>query len=107
LLWHGFNYLPAYREYSRELKKLNDMRTSRLLLLAAVGGAVALLLTTDKGKKIRKNITDNAGDSLASLKDMLSKEVQGLAEEARAQISGLLDQGTKATSKAKKTVGSL
>ncbi len=94
------------------------MRTSKLLLLAAVGGAVALLLTTEKGKKIRRNIADNAEDwkdqlndyatdTLASLKKMVSKEVDGLTDDARAQISDLVAEGTKAGKKVKKTVGSL
>jgi gas vesicle protein len=94
------------------------MRTSRLLLLAAVGGAVALLLTTDKGKKITKKLADDAGGlkdqltdyatgTLASLKKMLSKEIDGLTDDARSQISGLLDEGTQAGKKAKRTVGSL
>lgn len=94
------------------------MRISKLLLLAAAGGAVALLLTTDKGKKIRKKLAENAGDykdqftdyatdTLASLKKMVSKEIDGLTDDARSQISGLLDEGTQAGKKAKKTVGSL
>ena len=46
------------------------MRTSRWLLAAAAVGAVALLLTTtDRGKKLRKDIADNA----EGWKDQLNK----------------------------------
>jgi len=71
------------------------MRTSRWLLAAAAVGAVALLLTTtDRGKKLRRDIADNAEDwknHLSKLTAKGKKKLKKMAEhEAGALSNGAL-----------------
>ncbi|RYE25779.1 MAG: hypothetical protein EOP51_02855 [Sphingobacteriales bacterium] len=103
------------------------MKTSRLLLIAAAGGAIALLLTTKKGKKITSDIADNASDwkdafmklatdygdklsqyggKLNNLKNLVSNEIEGLSDDAREKIAGILEEGASSANKVKRKVGS-
>jgi gas vesicle protein len=103
------------------------MKTSRLLLIAAAGSAIALLLTTKKGKKITSDLANNAGEwkdefiklanqygdklanyggKLSSLKNLVSNEIEGLSDEAREKISAILDEGASSAKKVKSKVGS-
>jgi len=85
------------------------MNTLKFLGLAALGVAVVLLVTTDKGEELRENIADTAGkwkkklsnlasdnmDKLSDLKDMVSDEIEGLSDEARSRIMKILEEGAK------------
>jgi gas vesicle protein len=80
------------------------MKKSTLLIFAAVGTAAALLLLTDRGKKMTKDLADNAGEwkdswtkfagktgnKLTSLLDTLSHELNGLTSEARQKVLAVL-----------------
>jgi gas vesicle protein len=65
------------------------MKLTRLLAFAAIGTAVGLLLTTKKGKELRKDVADRSGDLLQRL-NKLSKQtisdLQDVASTAKADI---------------------
>jgi gas vesicle protein len=96
------------------------MNSGKLLVLAAFAGAALFLFTTDKGKEIREELGDAAGDwgdklsdlaekascSAKDLKKLVSREVAGLSEEARARIAAIIDEGTKMAKGMKKEVES-
>lgn len=66
------------------------MRTSRWLLAAAAVGAVALLLTTtDRGKKLRRDIADNAEDWKDQLDKLAHRGKKKLKKMATAEIDHL------------------
>ncbi len=65
------------------------MRTSSWLLLGAAAGAVALLLTTERGKKIRHDISDNLGDWKDQLGKMTHKGKNKLKKMATSEMDGL------------------
>lgn len=65
------------------------MRTSRWLLLAAAAGVVALLLTTEKGKKLRRDIADNAEDWKDQLGKLTHKGQKKLKKMATAEMDHL------------------
>lgn len=85
------------------------MKKSTLIIFAAVGAAAALLLLTDRGKKITKDLADSAGDwkeswtkfagstgnKLTSLMDSLSHELSGLTSEARQKVLAVLSDKTR------------
>lgn len=85
------------------------MKLAPILALACIGTAVVLLFTTDKGKKIREDIMDEAeewGEKLGKLaedtgvniKDMqkrLKKELVTLSDDAKEKILSILDEGGK------------
>jgi gas vesicle protein len=91
------------------------MKTS-YLVFAALGAAALLLLTSDKANKLRHDVADNAGDwtkrlrklasksgnELASLKNIVSSEIEGLSEDARERIAGILDEGGSSTKRIRK-----
>jgi gas vesicle protein len=93
---------------------------TKLLVFALFGAAVVLLFTTDKGKEIREDIADSAedwGDKLSELaekascsakdlKNLVSKQVSGLTDEARDRIAAIIDEGSKSAKKMKKTAES-
>lgn len=84
------------------------MKKSTLLVLAAIGTAAALLLLTDKGKKLTKDVADSAGDwkdtwtkfagktgtKLTNLLENLSHELSGLSSDARKKVLAALDHKT-------------
>lgn len=84
------------------------MKKSTLLVLAAAGVAVALLMTTKKGKEIRKTVADNAdewkdswtkfagstGTRLTHLMDSLAHELNGMTTDAREKVLALLGNRT-------------
>ena len=90
---------------------------TKLLVFALFGAAVVMLFTTEKGKEIREELADSAGDwsdklselaekascSAKDLKQLVSKEVSGLTTEARERIAAIIDEGTKAAKKMKDT----
>ena len=77
----------------------------KTLALLALGAAVCLLFTTDKGKKIREDISDKAGDWGDKLSDLSAKgmdqfqelrqklmdEFEGLAGDVRKRVMAMLD----------------
>lgn len=87
--------------------KAIDMKTSLLVLGALGATAVTLLFTTKKGKAIRSDIANNVGDwknqlkklarstgsEVSDLQKLVSKEVQGLGEDARHRILTILEEG--------------
>jgi gas vesicle protein len=92
------------------------MNTGKVIVLAAFTGAVIALFTTDKGKKIRKDIADTAEDwsdtltdlldkascSIKDLQKIMSKEIAGLAEDTRQRIMAIIEEsmaGGKKTGK--------
>ena len=98
------------------------MRTTKYLLFAGLGVAALLLLTSDSAKQMRDELEDtarenakkwkqklasmgnDASDKLADLKSMLSDEIEGLSDDARARIESILNDTSKTASKLKKTV---
>lgn len=91
----------------------------KLLLLAAAGATVAVLLSTKKGKKLTQEFADNAsgwkdslvklagkyGDKLTSIRDMVNSEVEGLSSDTREKINAILDEGSSSAKKVKRKVG--
>lgn len=66
------------------------MRTSGWLLAAAAVGAVALFLTTtERGKRLRNNIADNAGDWKDELGKLTHKGKNRLKKMATAEVDHL------------------
>jgi gas vesicle protein len=91
------------------------MRSSTLLILAGLGIAALLLTKTEKGKKLTDDILDNTdewkeklsklanstGSQLNDLKKMISKEIEGLSNEARKAIESILEEASAAAKNAK------
>jgi gas vesicle protein len=85
------------------------MNIGKILVLAAFAGAVVALFTTDKGKEIREDLQDAAGDWSDSLSDLIekatctvddlqklvSKEIAGLSKDAREHIQSIIDDSIK------------
>ncbi len=91
------------------------MKVSRLLAVVAIGAGVAALLRTPRGRRIAREISDNASywtdiwteaasDKLSQIKSTLSREVKGLSNETREKINELLEEGEEAAREVKKTV---
>lgn len=98
------------------LKNIRSMKTKHLVFSAiALGAAVALLLTTDKGKEWRDDLVDNAdewrkklkklartaGSELSDLRERVSAELDGVSGEARKRIQQILDEAGDVSEKAK------
>src|SRR5471030_1268614 len=100
------------------------MRTTKYVLFTALGIAAVLLLTSDSAKEMREELEEAAkknakkwksklskmgadtADTIADLKDMLSNEIEGLSDDARERIEGILDGTAKSASRIKKNVTS-
>jgi len=96
------------------------MKTGKFLALAAFTGAAILLLRTNKGKKIRKELMDAAGDwsesfselaekascTAKDLQKMVSKQIAGLSDDARERIATIIDEGSKSANKLRKSAAS-
>ena len=98
------------------------MRTTKYVLFAGLGIAAVILLTSDRAREIREDIEDNArknakkwkqklanigneaSDTLADLKNMLSCEIEGLSDDARKRIEHILNDTTKSAAKIKSNV---
>ncbi len=98
------------------------MRTTKYVLFAALGVATLLLLTSDTAKDLRDDLEEGAkknakkwknklarigsstADTVADLKEMLSSEIEGLSDDARARIEAIIDGTAKSSSKIKGTV---
>lgn len=88
---------------------------SKVIVGAALVAAAVLLFTTDKGKKIRKNIADGAedlgdklsdlaseyGDQFADISKKIAKELKGLQGDAKDRIAAILEEGGKKADKLK------
>ena len=95
------------------------MNTAKILIGLGLGVAVALLVTTDKGKDLREDIADtakklkkkldklsySAGKDLADLQKMMGREIEGLGDDAREKIMEILDKGVEGAKSAKKNAG--
>lgn len=98
------------------VNKRNNMKT-RFLIFAALGAAAVLLLTTDKGKKLTKNVADTTGDWTNQLRDLLNAsaselnklksivghEVEGLSDDARERILNILNESKASAGRVKKS----
>ena len=88
---------------------------SKVIICAALATAAVLLFTTDKGKKIRKNIADGAedlsdklgdlaseyGDQFSDISKKIAKELKGLQGDAKDRIAAILEEGGKKADKLK------
>src|SRR5471030_1955688 len=95
------------------------MNTAKILIGLGLGVAVALLVTTDKGKDIREDISDTAkklkkkldklsygaGKDIADLQKMLGKDIEGLTDDAREKILSIIDKGIDGAQAARKNLG--
>lgn len=84
------------------------MNTTKVLMIAAIGLAIGLLLTSDKAEGFRDGVADNAGklkkklgkitedagDEIADLKKIVTKEIEGLGNDVRKKIAAILDEGS-------------
>ena len=91
------------------------MKSSTLFILATLGIAAILLTSTDKGKKLSKDILDNTdewkekltklagstGNQINDLKKLISKEVEGLSKEAKKALLSILDEASSTAKSAK------
>ena len=96
------------------------MNKGKILVFAVFGAAVVMLFTTKKGKKIREELADSAGDwgdklselaekascTAKDLTKLISKEVGGLSDDARKRIATILEEGTTSAKKVKKAATS-
>lgn len=85
------------------------MKLAPIIALACIGTAAVLLFTTDKGKKIREDIMDEAEDwgdkigkfvedtgvNVKDLQKRLKKELVTLSDDAKDKILSILDEGGK------------
>jgi len=83
------------------------MKTSRIILFAALGAAVALLFT-DEGKELRKNaaegvgklkdklgdLTESTSNKLSDLTKIMSKQVKGLSNDTRKRLQDVISEST-------------
>lgn len=70
------------------------MKLTRVLLFAAAGVAAGLLLArTEKGKELRKNLSDKAGDWADKLRNLKS--------DSQEYIEDVMDDASKIAKKAK------
>jgi gas vesicle protein len=95
------------------------MNTTKVLMIAAIGLAIGLLATSDKGEDLRESLMDNAnkwkkklgrltsetGDELADLKNMVSREIEGIGSDVRDRIMAILDEGADSAKTIHKKVG--
>lgn len=79
-----------------------------------VGVAVLLLMTTEKGERMRgeaadsmlklgkrlKKMADETGGLASDMKQRIAKEMAGLAADTRDRVMGIVDEGMKAAGKA-------
>lgn len=93
------------------------MNIGKIIVLAAFAGAIVALFTTDKGKELRDDIQDAAGDwsdslsdlldkascTVDDLKQMVSKEIAGLSKDAREHIQSIIEESVKSGKKMKQT----
>ncbi len=88
------------------------MRTTKYVLFGALGIGAILLLTSERARKLRMQLdekarenadllkdklwlfNDNAGHTVAELKELLKDEVEGLSDNARAKIEQILDKAS-------------
>ncbi len=62
------------------------MKLTRLLAFAAIGTAIGLLLTTDKGKALRKDLTDRSGDLLNRLTKVGKQATNGVHKAVKEAV---------------------
>lgn len=88
------------------------MRTTKYVLFGALGIGAILLLTSERARKLRMQLDDkarenadllkdklwlfgdNAGHTVAELKELLKDEVEGLSDDARAKIEQILNKAS-------------
>ncbi len=88
------------------------MRTTKYVLFGALGIGAILFLTSERARKLRMQLdekarenadllkdklwlfNDNAGHTVAELKELLKDEVEGLSDNARAKIEQILDKAS-------------
>ena len=80
------------------------MKLTRLLAFAAIGTAVGLLLTTKKGKELRKDVADRSGDLLKRLNKLSKQTISDLQEVASTAKADIEDTAKSAKKSAKQYV---
>ena len=94
------------------------MKAWKILTGVAIGAGIAYLYNTEKGEDLRADIADslkqlkkkmdrmagNAATELADARKIMSKEIEGLSDEAREKIIELLDEGVEQAKKGKQAV---
>ena len=84
------------------------MKKSTMILLAAAGVAVALFLTSKRGREITQDLADNAvewkeswnkfsvttGSRITHLMEALSHELSGMTADAKEKILAVLNEKT-------------
>lgn len=94
--------MPAYK-----ILKNHKIMKGKTLALLALGAAVVLLFTTDKGKKIRDGIQDKAEDwgdhlgdlgataakEISALREKLMEEIENVSSDVRSRLTDVLEEG--------------
>ncbi len=94
------------------------MKAWKILTGVAIGAGIAYLYNTEKGEDLRADIADSlkqlkkkmdkmagtAATELADAKKLMSKQIEGLSDEAREKIMDLLEEGTEQAKKGKNAV---
>ena len=84
------------------------MKKSTVILLAAAGVAVALFLTSKRGREMTQDLADNAGEwkeswnkftgttgsRITHLMEALSHELSGMTADAKEKILAVLNEKT-------------
>ncbi len=92
--------------------------STKFLLGAAAGMVIGLLIAPEKGEELRNDIADSAGKwknqlgkligkangSLEDLKSYLDKNIDGLTDDVKRKIIGILDEAQELTYTAKSHV---
>lgn len=94
------------------------MKTWKILTGVAIGAGVYYLYNTEKGEELREDIADSlkdlrkkmdkmagkAGAELSDLQKMVSKQIDGVSDDARKKIMDILDEGMDQAKKSKNAV---
>lgn len=94
------------------------MKTWKILTGLALGAGIYYLYNTDKGEELREDIADSlkdlkkkmdkmagkAGAELADVQKMMSKQIEGVSEDARKKIMDILEDSADQVKKSKNTV---
>ena len=94
------------------------MKAWKILTGLAIGAGVYYLYNTEKGDELREDIADSlkdlkkkmdkmagkAGAELADVQKLMSKQIEGISDDARKKIMDILDEGADYAQKARNTV---
>jgi DNA anti-recombination protein RmuC len=98
------------------------MRTTKFILFGALGVAAVLLLTSERARKIRVDLEDqaktnadkwkeklasmgnSANKSLAELRELLDSNLDGITDEAKERIEKILNKSARSANGLKKNI---